>query len=357
MWGTIALGFWYGGNLIIDNELSLGDYFKVFGLMLMSVMGMIQTTASFPDFTKARLSETYLLKVIKRVPEIPFKGGKKIDNLVGNISIRNVDFIYPARPNITVLKNFSLEIKAGQSVALVGPSGSGKSTIVGLLEKFYNPNKGSIEIDGIDITEIDPMWLHRNLGIVTQEPVLFAATIKDNIAYAVGLENVTDEQIMNAAKLANCHNFIMDLPEQYDTLLGEKGVSMSGGQKQRIAIARALIQNPKLLLLDEATSALDTESEALVQAALDTLMHGRTTICIAHRLSTIKNSDMICVLVKGNLMEKGKHDDLLRNENGVYRKLAEKQLAFTDHPEKVDAEVIMDMMEEDVENESSDHDE
>ncbi|EFC37547.1 predicted protein [Naegleria gruberi] len=344
VWGTVSLGLWYGGYNVVDGLTTLGDYFKVCGLMIMTVMSLIQTFAIFPEFTKSILSEAVLLKVIKRKPEIPFKGGKSIENLKGNISFRNVDFIYPARPNTTVLKDFSLDIKQGQSVALVGPSGSGKSTIVGLVEKFYNPNAGQILIDGVDILEIDPMFIHHKIGIVTQEPVLFAASIKENIAYAVGLENVTHEQIVNAAKLANCHNFIMDLPDEYDTLLGEKGVSMSGGQKQRIAIARALIQNPIVLLLDEATSALDTESEALVQEALDNLMKGRTTICIAHRLSTIKNSDVICVLVKGKLVEKGKHDDLLEIENGVYRKLAEKQMAFK--PKREDAEETLDIMEE-----------
>ncbi|EFC39644.1 abc transporter B family protein [Naegleria gruberi] len=282
-------------------------------------------------------------------------GGKKIEQVKGDIEITGVDFAYPSRPNTNVMTDFSLDIKSGQQIALVGPSGSGKSTIVGLLEKFYTPNKGTIKIDGVDVAELDPMWLHRNcLGIVSQEPVLFAGTIKYNIAYALLGPNdsvesgkvVTMEQVENAAKRANAHSFIMDLPEKYDTILGEKGVSLSGGQKQRIAIARALLQDPKILLLDEATSALDTESERLVQAALDELMKGRTTICIAHRLTTVINSDVICVLVKGVMKEKGTHSELIKIPQGIYRNLAEKQMIFTE--EKVeDVEDVMDVLVDD----------
>ena len=346
LWGTVALAFWYGGGLVVDGTITVGDMFKVFGLMLMGVLGLTQAATFLPELAKARMSQVALLKVLRRSPQIPFKGGKTLDKVTGNISIRNVDFIYPSRPNVTVLKDFSLDIKPGQSVALVGPSGSGKSTIVGLLERFYIPEKGEIFIDGVDIAELDPMWLHRAVGIVTQEPVLFACTIRENIAYAVGIENVTQEQIEEAAKKSNAHNFIVDLPDGYNTLLGEKGVSMSGGQKQRIAIARALIQDPQILLLDEATSALDTESESLVQAALDVLMKGRTTICIAHRLSTVRNADVICVLAKGVLKEKGKHEELLQIPNGVYKKLAEKQMMFGRSESKVDLEDVLDVIQE-----------
>lgn len=292
-----------------------------------------------PDIIRGMSSHRNLLQVLKRKPSIPIKGGKCLSDEVGKVEFKNVTFSYPSRPNVVVLKDFSLVITAGQSIALVGPSGSGKSTIVGLLERFYDPNEGIITIDGVDIKEIDPKWLHKHgmlqfslfnfyeiVGIVTQEPVLFAATIKENIAYAVGLENVTNEQIEEAAKSANCHNFILDLPNGYNTMLGEKGVSLSGGQKQRIAIARALLQNPKILLLDEATSALDTESEAAVQVALEMLMKGRTSISIAHRLSTVQNCDIIFVLAKGEIKESGTHSDLINVEDGIYRKLVEKQM-------------------------------
>ncbi|KAL9652286.1 hypothetical protein ABK040_011945 [Willaertia magna] len=333
IWGTCALAFWYGGGLVADMELSIGGLMQVFGQMLIAVLGLGQATAVLPDLAKARVAAGSLLKVINRKPAIDYKGGKTLPNgVTGNVRFENVVFNYPSRPNVTVLKNFSFEIKPGQSVALVGPSGSGKSTIVGLVEKFYTPNAGRVFIDGVDVAELDPQWLHKNIGIVTQEPILFATTIAENIAYAVGFENVTQEQIEEAAKAANAHNFIIDLPEGYKTRLGEKGVSLSGGQKQRIAIARAVLQNPHLLLLDEATSALDTESEALVQAALDKLMQGRTSICIAHRLSTVQNCDVICVLHKGELKEVGKHQELLQIENGIYRKLAQKQMMFGHGP-------------------------
>ncbi|KAF0973306.1 hypothetical protein FDP41_008513 [Naegleria fowleri] len=329
LWGTVALSFWYGGGLVAEGTITVGDMMKVFGMMLFGVLGLSQAGTVLPDFSKAQMSQKTLLKVLKRQPAIPFRGGVIPEEpLKGNVQIRNVNFSYPSRPNVTVLKNFNMEIKPGTSVALVGPSGSGKSTFVGLLERFYDPQEGEIIIDGHKIKDIDPQWLHKNIGIVTQEPVLFSCTIRENIAYAAGLENVTQEQIENAAKAANCHNFIVEMPDGYNTKLGEKGISLSGGQKQRVAIARAVLQNPQILLLDEATSALDTESEALVQQALDNLMKGRSTICIAHRLSTVQNCDTIYVLVKGELKESGTHHELLKIENGVYKKLAEKQMLF-----------------------------
>ena len=168
MWGTVALAFWYGGNLVVDGIMEVGYMFRVFGLMLISVMGLTQAVSFFPEVAKARVSQSCLLKVLKRVPAIPPQGGKTLDKITGNISIRNVDFSYPSRPNVTVLKDFSLEILPGQTVALVGSSGSGKSTIVGLLERFYQAEKGEIFIDGVDISEIDPIWLHKHIGIVTQ---------------------------------------------------------------------------------------------------------------------------------------------------------------------------------------------
>ncbi|EFC37137.1 abc transporter B family protein [Naegleria gruberi] len=343
LWGTTALAFWYGGGLVVDGTMNIGSMLKVFGLTLFAIIGISQAGSFFPDYGKAMVSQKTVLKLLKRQPAIIFKGGKTLDTIIGNVTFENVDFVYPSRPNATVLKNFSLDIKAGQAVALVGPSGSGKSTIVGLLERFYDPAQGKVYLDGVDIAEIDPMWLHKNIGIVTQEPVLFATSIYKNIAYAIGEENTTMEKVIEAAKSANCHNFIMDLPDGYNTLLGERGVSLSGGQKQRVCIARALLQNPKLLLLDEATSALDTESESLVQAALDLLMKGRTTICIAHRLSTVKNSDKICVLAKGILKETGTHAELMAIENGIYKNLAERQMLFSN--ENADVEATMEVLQ------------
>ena len=288
---------------------------------------MTEAGIVLPNIIGAFVSMKNLLRVMKRTPEIPFKGGKTIPSLKGSIKFENISFVYPSRSDVRVLEKFSLDIKAGTSVALVGPSGSGKTTIVSLLERFYETKGGNILLDGVDVKEIDPIWLHKHaLGIVTQEPVLFSCSIKENIAYAVGIENVTLEDIERAARTANCHHFIMELPDGYNTKLGEKGISLSGGQKQRIAIARAVLQNPLVLLLDEATSALDTESEGLVQSALDTLMKGRTTICVAHRLSTIRNCDKIVVMVDGEVTEAGSHNELMNREGGVYKKLVEKQL-------------------------------
>ncbi|EFC43039.1 predicted protein [Naegleria gruberi] len=351
-YGTIALAFWFGGDMVAEKQATLGSIFKVFGMLYLGVISLTRSATFYPHYGKAFVSETTLLKVVLRKPDIPFMGGVQPENIEGNIVIDNVDFAYPSRPNTLVMKDFSLDIKKGQTIALVGPSGSGKSTIVGLLERFYKPVKGKIYLDGVDLETIDPMYLHKVIGIVGQEPVLFAGSIKYNIAYSIGLENCTPEQIENAAKQANAHNFIMDLPDKYETQLGEKGVSLSGGQKQRIAIARALLQNPKILLLDEATSALDTESESLVQAALDQLMKGRTTICIAHRLTTVINSDVICVLVKGVMKEKGKHSELVKIPNGIYRNLAEKQMVITEEQVN-DVEDVMDVLVDDDHHDSA----
>jgi ABC-type multidrug transport system fused ATPase/permease subunit len=217
-----------------------------------------------------------------------------------------------------------MEINPGQKVALVGQSGSGKSTIIQLLERFYDPIRGTITIDGVDLKSLDLKSYRRNLGLVSQEPILFSGTIFENILF--GNPDATQEEVESAAKMANAFDFIMKQPEGFNTMVGEKGTQLSGGQKQRIAIARAILKNPKILLLDEATSALDTESERLVQSALDQLMQNRTTIIIAHRLSTVRNADVICVMMNGKIVEQGTHDHLIQL-NGVYSNLVSKQLA------------------------------
>ncbi|KAG2383597.1 hypothetical protein C9374_004268 [Naegleria lovaniensis] len=330
IWGILAFGMWWGGQLLLRGEIEFGNMFRVFTLLLMSVLGCSQIMATIPDLTRAIQSGKNIVKVIQRIPAMRSSGGIAPSKLIGHLEFKNVSFAYPTRPNTIVLKNFSLSIQPGQSVAFVGGSGSGKSTLIGLLEKFYEPLSGEILIDGKNITEIDPRWLHRNIGIVTQEPTLFATTIRDNICYAVRKSDQdpypSDEEMINAAKIANAHEFISNLPDGYNTPLGEKGVSLSGGQKQRICIARAVIQNPSVLLLDEATSALDTNSESIVQDALNKLMKGRTCIVVAHRLSTIVDSDVICVLQKGELKETGRHDELLHIKDGHYAALVQKQL-------------------------------
>ena len=209
-----------------------------------------------------------------------------------------------------------------QTVALVGESGSGKSTVIALLERFYNPDSGTISLDGVEIKSLNINWLRDQTGLVSQEPVLFNDTIRANIAYGKDGE-VTEEELIAAAKASNAHEFISSLPQGYDTTVGERGIQLSGGQKQRVAIARAILKDPKILLLDEATSALDAESERIVQDALDRVMVSRTTIVVAHRLSTIKGADMIAVLKEGKIAEKGKHEALMGIKDGVYASLVE----------------------------------
>lgn len=250
--------------------------------------------------------------------------GKKPSSVDGEIFFNSVKFAYPTRPESLVFNGLSLSIRAGQTVALVGPSGSGKSTTVSLLERFYDPIGGSITLDGTDLKDLNVQWLRDQIGLVSQEPVLFARSIKENIAY--GLPGATDEQIIAVAKAANAHDFISKFPQGYDTHVGDKGAQLSGGQKQRIAIARVLLKNPKILLLDEATSALDSESEYAVQQALDDVVGSgnRTTIIIAHRLSTIRNADVIAVVKDGQIAEQGSHDQLIAM-NSEYAKLVEAQ--------------------------------
>ena len=238
-----------------------------------------------------------------------------------DIKIRQLEFTYPSRPDQQILKGLDLDIPKGKTVALVGHSGCGKSTIMGLLQRFYDPCGGSILISGQDLRSINLMSLRSRIGVVTQDPVLFSGSIRDNIVYSQ--DNKTDEEVANAAILANAHDFIQSFPEGYDTQVGERGMQLSGGQKQRISIARAIISKPSLLLLDEATSALDSESEKLVQEALDHLLttnNQMTTVVIAHRLQTVRNADNIVVLREGRVSEQGNHSDLM-DRNGIYRSM------------------------------------
>ena len=240
--------------------------------------------------------------------------------LEGKIEFENVHFSYPTRTDVPVLRGLSTTIHPGQTIALVGYSGCGKSTFVQLLQRFYDPQCGTIFMDDINISKMSVESLRRNLGIVSQDPVLFNRTIAENIAYGDQTRTIEIEEIIQVARKANIHNFIVSLPLGYETPVGQKGTQLSGGQKQRIAIARALIRNPRILLLDEATSALDSESEKVVQDALDRASKGRTCIIIAHRLSTIKDVDEILVFDEGKIMERGKHDELIQLK-GIYHQL------------------------------------
>ncbi|XP_061547459.1 bile salt export pump [Phycodurus eques] len=315
---TFALAFWYGSKLVIETkELSPGTLIQVFFGVLIAAINLGQASPCMEAFASGRAAAKTIFETIDREAEINCfsDDGYKLDRVKGDIEFHNVTFHYPSRPEVMILNDLSVQVKANETTAFVGPSGSGKSTAVQLIQRFYDPKEGMVTLDGHDIRSLNIKWLRSLIGIVEQEPVLFATTIADNIR--LGKPGVTMEEVIQAAKEANAYNFIMDLPQKFDTLVGEGGGQMSGGQKQRIAIARALIRNPRILLLDMATSALDNESEAVVQKALDKVRMGRTTISIAHRLSTIRKADVIVGFERGRAVEKGTHSQLLERE-GVY---------------------------------------
>ncbi|XP_050974699.1 bile salt export pump [Labeo rohita] len=313
-----ALAFWYGSKLVIETkELTPGGLIQVFFGVLMGAMNLGQASPCLEAFASGRAAAKSIFDTIDREPEIDCfsEEGHTLDKIKGDIEFHSVQFNYPSRPEVKILDNLNVLVKAGETTAFVGPSGSGKSTAIQLIQRFYDPKEGMVTLDGHDIRSLNIQWLRSLIGIVEQEPVLFATTIAENIRY--GRPGVTMVEIIEAAKQANAYNFIMDLPQKFDTLVGEGGGQMSGGQKQRIAIARALVRNPRILLLDMATSALDNESEAVVQEALDKARQGRTTISIAHRLSTIRNADVIVGFEHGRAVERGTHSQLL-DRKGVY---------------------------------------
>ncbi|ORX80635.1 multidrug resistance protein MDR [Basidiobolus meristosporus CBS 931.73] len=334
IYAAYSLAFYYGGKLITQGKLDAGGVMNVLFAVIIGAFSLGNIGPNIQAFSLAQGAAEKLYSVIHRVPIIDSSsedGVQPDTKTKGTISVQGVSFHYPSRPNITVLNDVSFSVQAGKTVALVGPSGSGKSTIIQLLERFYDPIQGEIQLDGLPIDQYNIHWLRRQIGLVSQEPTLFKCTVAQNIAHGlVGTphENCSEEKkmelIIEACKISNAHNFIMDLPQQYDTQVGERGFLLSGGQKQRIAIARAVVKDPSILLLDEATSALDTQSEGIVQQALERASAGRTTIVIAHRLSTIHNADDIIVMDKGKIIETGTHASLL-NTNGVYRKLVELQ--------------------------------
>uniref|UniRef100_A0A286XSX1 ATP binding cassette subfamily B member 1 n=1 Tax=Cavia porcellus TaxID=10141 RepID=A0A286XSX1_CAVPO len=320
IYASYALAFWYGTTLVLANECSIGQVLTVLFSVLIGAFSVGQASPNIQAFANARGAAYEIFRIIDNEPHIDSFSttGHKPDNIKGNLEFKNIHFSYPSRKEVKILKGLNLKVQSGQTVALVGNSGCGKSTTVQLLQRLYDPTEGTVTIDGQDIRTINVRYLREIIGVVSQEPVLFATTIAENIRY--GRENVTMEEIEKAVKEANAYDFIMKLPHKFDTLVGERGAQLSGGQKQRIAIARALVRNPKILLLDEATSALDTESEAVVQVALDKAREGRTTIVIAHRLSTVRNADVIAGLEDGVIVERGSHDELMK-EKGVYYRL------------------------------------
>ncbi|MFH4974092.1 hypothetical protein AB6A40_000801 [Gnathostoma spinigerum] len=324
MFVAMAVAFWLGTKLVIAGSVTAGDVFGSFWGVLAGAIAVGRCVPQIGALMAARNSAATMFRIIDRVPEIDCQSedGCKPEKLTGDICFENVNFCYPTRPNVQVLSNVSFNVTAGQSVALVGHSGCGKSTMVGLMLRFYEKMSGDVKIDGRPIEDFNVRWLRQHIGLVSQEPVLFGATIEENLK--LGNENMTEEEMIRLCKMANAHNFIKELKEGYRTRIGDGGIQLSGGQKQRIAIARALASNPKILLLDEATSALDTESEQLVQYAIEKAKSGRTTITIAHRLSTIRNSDRIFVFDHGRIMEQGTHEQLMKM-NGIYMKLVKAQ--------------------------------
>uniref|UniRef100_A0A8V0XHY8 ABC-type xenobiotic transporter n=1 Tax=Gallus gallus TaxID=9031 RepID=A0A8V0XHY8_CHICK len=326
IFGSYALAFWYGTKLTVEEpeNYDIGRVLIVFFSVLIGAFSLGQAAPNLESVANARGAAYEVYQIInkKRLIDSSSKEGYKPDKLKGEIEFRNIHFSYPSRPDITILKGLNLKVQTGKTIALVGASGCGKSTTVQLLQRFYDPDQGEVTLDGRDIRTLNVKWLRENIGIVSQEPVLFATTIAENIRY--GREDISDAEIEQAAKEANAFDFISRLPDKFNTMVGERGAQLSGGQKQRIAIARALARNPKILLLDEATSALDTQSESVVQAALDKARTGRTTIVIAHRLSTIRTADTIAAFEKGIVVEQGTHSELML-QKGVYYSLVMQQ--------------------------------
>ncbi|KAK9369835.1 P-loop containing nucleoside triphosphate hydrolase protein [Lipomyces kononenkoae] len=330
---TDALAYWQGVRLYSEYQATLGNIITIIFTVFQGAYAFAIISPHISSVAAGVAAGSKIFATIDRVSAIDSsdENGIKLDKVDGSIELKNVKFIYPSRPNATILNNFSLKIPAGKTVALVGASGSGKSTIVGLIERFYNPIDGAVLLDGHNIKDLNIRWLRQKIALVQQEPTLFACSIYDNIAYGlVGTEfefsSHTEKRslIIEACKQANAWTFIEKLPEGLDTNVGERGFLMSGGQKQRIAIARAIVSNPKILLLDEATSALDTKSEGIVQEALERASKNRTTIVIAHRLSTIRDADCIVVMRRGEILEMGTHNELLAKQ-GEYCELVKAQ--------------------------------
>ncbi|XP_036393962.1 ATP-dependent translocase ABCB1 [Megalops cyprinoides] len=315
-----AAVFRFGAWLIAHCHTEYENVFLVFSVIVFAAMSIGQSSSFAPDFAKAKSSTQRILALLERKPEIDIysEEGEKPANFVGDIEFRGVHFVYPTRPNVKVLQGLNVSVGRGQTLALVGGSGCGKSTSVQLLERFYDPVSGHVYMDGKETKKLNLAWLRNQLGLVSQEPILFDCTIAENIQYGDNSRVVSHEEIEEAAKSANIHNFIENLPEKYNTRVGDKGTQLSGGQKQRIAIARALVRRPKVLLLDEATSALDTESEKIVQQALDNARLGRTCIVIAHRLTTVQNADIIAVIQNGVVTEQGTHAQLMARQGAYY---------------------------------------
>jgi len=333
--GASAALLIYGGSQVLAGQLSVGDLmmFLVYLVMLLEPLAVLAESATTFQNNLAGLDRVFdLLEEPREMPSPPHAVRVRPTQVAGRMTFTQVGFHYPGNEQ-QVLCDVSLDVQPGQMVALVGPSGAGKTTLCNLVARFYDPTSGSIQLDGVDLREIDVESYRRLLGIVEQDIFLFDGTIAENIGYAV--RHATREQIATAARAANAHEFIEALPDGYETLIGERGVRLSGGQRQRLAIARAVLANPRIFILDEATSNLDTESERLIQQSLTKLLVGRTSFVIAHRLSTIMHADLILVIVNGQIVERGTHDELMAT-SGRYRGMVEMQMGSNRRPPHVE---------------------
>ncbi|KAA8523169.1 hypothetical protein F0562_009592 [Nyssa sinensis] len=321
-----ALDFWYGGKLVDSGKISAGDVFKTFFILVSTGRVIAEAGSMTSDLAKGSMAVASVFAILDRQSLIPGSYNAvdrmKLEKMAGSIEMKEADFAYPSRPDNLVLRQFCLEVKPGTSIGLVGKSGCGKSTVIALIQRFYDVEKGRVKVDGIDIRLLDLGWYRRHMALVSQEPVIYSGSIRDNIVF--GKPDASENEVVEAARAANAHEFISSLKNGYETECGERGVQFSGGQKQRIAIARAIIWNPTIQLLDEATSALDVQSEQVVQEALDRIMFGRTTIVVAHRLNTIKSLDSIAFVSEGKVVEQGTYSQL-KNKRGAFFNLAKLQ--------------------------------
>ncbi|TVQ89453.1 MAG: ATP-binding cassette domain-containing protein [Deltaproteobacteria bacterium] len=322
--GAVALVVWAGGRMVVAGSMSVGELTAFLLYTLSVAVGLGAISGLYGDFMRATGASRRIFHLLDLPGGLEQAGGATLQTVRGDLTFKGVVFAYPSRPEEPVLRGLDLHIRAGDVVALVGSSGAGKSTVASLVCRFYDPQQGTIHLDGQDLRTLDPQALRRHLAVVAQEPILFATSIAENIRY--GRPNATEDEIERAARQANAWGFIEQSERGLQTQVGERGVRLSGGQKQRIAIARAILADPAVLILDEATSALDSESEHLVQEALDRLMRGRTTLVIAHRLSTVRDADAVAVLEQGRVVEQGSHAELMALEGGRYRALVERQL-------------------------------
>ena len=319
---AVCFVLWYGGREVVLGYMTIGDLTQFLLYLMIIAIGVGSLGSLWGDIMAGIGASQRVFEILEK-PILDADTGEVLQHFNGHIEFKNVHFSYPSRHDIAVLTQLSFEIKPGQVIALVGSSGGGKTTVSSLIPRFYDPNSGEVLIDGVPLKSLKLSWIRDQIGIVSQEPILISSTIEENIRYA--RPAATFEDVQAAASAANALEFIKLFPEGFKTQVGERGIQLSGGQKQRVAIARALLKNPKILILDEATSNLDTASEHLVQEALQRLMKGRTTLVIAHRLATVKDADQIFVIDKGQIAQKGTHDQLALDHNGLYYQLLQRQ--------------------------------